>query len=104
MMGEGWPAWPVPSVFRMLLPPQKLDGLLRHDGEHIEKLFAKTGAHIRIVDDPFGMALKVVYDLSFYRILPCKCKLRTGIRGATVTIKPTRGVPEELTVKVRGNA
>ncbi|XP_058208638.1 flowering locus K homology domain-like isoform X1 [Rhododendron vialii] len=54
--GEGgekkWPGWPGENVFRMLVPAQKVGGIIGRKGEYIKKTCEETKARIKILDGP----------------------------------------------------
>ena len=51
---EKWPGWPGESVFRMLVPAQKVGGIIGRKGEFIKKIVEETRARIKILDGPPG--------------------------------------------------
>ncbi|KAJ7973505.1 RNA-binding KH domain-containing protein [Quillaja saponaria] len=40
-----WPGWPGESVFRMLVPAQKVGGIIGRKGEFIKKIVEETSSH-----------------------------------------------------------
>ena len=83
-----WPGWPGESVFRMLVPAQKVGGIIGRKGEFIKKIVEETRARIKILDGPPGTAERAVsvfnysfflmllirgciYQLGFYNVLLC---------------------------------
>ncbi|RYQ85243.1 hypothetical protein Ahy_B10g104746 [Arachis hypogaea] len=59
-----WPAWPGKSVFRMLVPAQKVGCIIGRKREFIKKIAEETHARIKILDGPprtSGRALKLLY-------------------------------------------
>lgn len=58
-----WPGWPGESVFRMLVPAQKVGSIIGRKGEFIKKMCEETKARIKILDGPPGTAERAV---SFY--------------------------------------
>ena len=57
-----WPGWPGENVFRMLVPVQKVGGIIGRKGEYIKKTCEETKARIKILDGP-GTTERIV---SFY--------------------------------------
>ncbi|XP_061340428.1 flowering locus K homology domain [Gastrolobium bilobum] len=55
-----WPGWPGESVFRMLVPAQKVGGIIGRKGEFIKKIVEETRARIKILDGPPGTAERAV--------------------------------------------
>ncbi|KAL6560550.1 hypothetical protein OROGR_004109 [Orobanche gracilis] len=51
---DKWPGWPGESVFRMLVPAQKVGGIIGRKGEYIKKTCEETKARIKILDGPPG--------------------------------------------------
>ncbi|MCI22786.1 poly(rC)-binding protein 3-like, partial [Trifolium medium] len=49
-----WPGWPGESVFRMLVPAQKVGGIIGRKGEFIKKIVEETRARVKILDGPPG--------------------------------------------------
>jgi len=58
-----WPGWPGESVFRMLVPAQKVGNIIGRKGEYIKKIVEETKARIKILDGPPGSQERAV---SFY--------------------------------------
>ncbi|EPS58696.1 hypothetical protein M569_16117, partial [Genlisea aurea] len=52
--GEKWPGWPGESVFRMLVPAQKVGSIIGRKGEYIKKTCEETKSRIKILDGPPG--------------------------------------------------
>lgn len=70
-----WPGWPGESVFRMLVPAQKVGSIIGRKGEFIKKIVEETRARIKILDGPPGTAeravsLKILFIAQF--IPQCK--------------------------------
>lgn len=61
-----WPGWPGESVFRMLVPAQKVGSIIGRKGEFIKKIVEETRARIKILDGPPGTAERAV---SFFSLL-----------------------------------
>ncbi|CAA0822883.1 Flowering locus K homology domain [Striga hermonthica] len=57
---EKWPGWPGESVFRMLVPAQKVGSIIGRKGEYIKKTCEETKARIKILDGPAGMRERAV--------------------------------------------
>ncbi|GMP60964.1 hypothetical protein CsSME_00023619 [Camellia sinensis var. sinensis] len=55
-----WPGWPGESVFRMLVPVQKVGSIIGRKGEYIKKMCEETRARIKILDGPPGTAERAV--------------------------------------------
>ncbi|MED6190135.1 hypothetical protein PIB30_102793, partial [Stylosanthes scabra] len=55
-----WPGWPGESVFRMLVPAQKVGGIIGRKGEFIKKIVEETRARIKILDGPPGTSERAV--------------------------------------------
>ncbi|XP_057491859.1 flowering locus K homology domain isoform X2 [Actinidia eriantha] len=55
-----WPGWPGESVFRMLVPAQKVGSIIGRKGEYIKKMCEETKARIKILDGPPGTAERAV--------------------------------------------
>ncbi|XP_010274156.1 PREDICTED: flowering locus K homology domain-like [Nelumbo nucifera] len=47
-----WPGWPGDNVFRMLVPAQKVGGIIGRKGEFIKRICEETRARIKILDGP----------------------------------------------------
>ncbi|CAH9113991.1 unnamed protein product [Cuscuta europaea] len=58
--GERWHGWPGESVFRMLVPAQKVGSIIGRKGEFIKKMCEETKARIKILDGPPGTAERAV--------------------------------------------
>ncbi|GFZ19764.1 RNA-binding KH domain-containing protein [Actinidia rufa] len=55
-----WPGWPGENVFRMLVPAQKVGGIIGRKGEYIKKMCEETKARIKILDGPPGTIERTV--------------------------------------------
>ncbi|XP_047340864.1 flowering locus K homology domain-like isoform X2 [Impatiens glandulifera] len=55
-----WPGWPGESVFRMLVPVQKVGSIIGRKGEFIKKMCEETRARIKILDGPPGTSERAV--------------------------------------------
>ncbi|XAR63593.1 hypothetical protein NMG60_11023589 [Bertholletia excelsa] len=55
-----WPGWPGESVFRMLVPVQKVGSIIGRKGEYIKKMCEETRARIKILDGPPGTVERAV--------------------------------------------
>ncbi|KAK1295642.1 hypothetical protein QJS10_CPB15g01945 [Acorus calamus] len=55
-----WPGWPGESVFRILVPAQKVGGIIGRKGEFIKKMCEDSRARIRILDGPPGTPERAV--------------------------------------------
>ncbi|KAF3544023.1 hypothetical protein DY000_02003596 [Brassica cretica] len=49
-----WPGWPGETVFRMLVPAQKVGSIIGRKGDVIKKIVEETRARIKILDGPPG--------------------------------------------------
>ena len=58
--GERWPGWPGESVFRILVPAQKVGSIIGRKGEFIKKMCEETKARIKILDGPPGTTERAV--------------------------------------------
>ncbi|CAI9106190.1 OLC1v1005275C2 [Oldenlandia corymbosa var. corymbosa] len=58
--GERWPGWPGESVFRILVPAQKVGSIIGRKGEYIKKMCEETKARIKILDGPQGTTERAV--------------------------------------------
>lgn len=64
-----WPGWPGESVFRMLVPAQKVGSIIGRRGEFIKKIVEETRARIKILDGPPGTAERAVSLFLIFFIL-----------------------------------
>ncbi|KAM7501429.1 hypothetical protein LguiB_000333 [Lonicera macranthoides] len=55
-----WPGWPGENVFRMLVPVQKVGGIIGRKGEFIKKMCEETKARIKILEGPPGATERTV--------------------------------------------
>ncbi|KAG8389251.1 hypothetical protein BUALT_Bualt02G0209400 [Buddleja alternifolia] len=55
-----WPGWPGENVFRMLVPVQRVGGIIGRKGEYIKKVCEETKARIKILDGPPGTTERAV--------------------------------------------
>uniref|UniRef100_A0A1D1XP87 Poly(RC)-binding protein 1 n=1 Tax=Anthurium amnicola TaxID=1678845 RepID=A0A1D1XP87_9ARAE len=55
-----WPGWPGESVFRLLVPAQKVGGIIGRKGEFIKKMCEESRARIKILDAPPGAPERAV--------------------------------------------
>lgn len=55
-----WPGYPGENVFRMLVPVQKVGGIIGRKGEYIKKTCEETRARIKILDGPPGTSERTV--------------------------------------------
>ncbi|KAJ0080048.1 hypothetical protein Patl1_23261 [Pistacia atlantica] len=60
-----WPGWPGESVFRMLVPAQKVGSIIGRKGEFIKKIVEETRARIKILDGPPGTTERAVPFANF---------------------------------------
>lgn len=58
--GERWPGWPGESVFRILVPSQKVGSLIGRKGEYIKKIVEESKARIKVLDGPPGTPERAV--------------------------------------------
>lgn len=68
-----WPGWPGDSVFRILVPAQKVGSIIGRKGEFIKKMCEESKARIKVLDASSGLPERVVsismpslFDKSFY--------------------------------------
>lgn len=67
-----WPGWPGESVFRMLVPVQKVGSIIGRKGEFIKKITEETKARIKILDGPPGAPERAVSLIfSFHVVVLC---------------------------------
>lgn len=71
-----WPGWPGENVFRMLVPVQKVGGIIGRKGEFIKKMCEETKARIKILEGPPGATERTVSSIKSSRFV---CILK-GIR------------------------
>jgi len=57
---DKWPGWPGESVFRILVPAQKVGAIIGRKGEFIKKMCEETKARIKILDGPPGVPERAV--------------------------------------------
>lgn len=55
-----WPGWPGESVFRILVPVQKVGNIIGRKGEYIKKMVEETKARIKVLDGPPGSQQRAV--------------------------------------------
>nr|QBY21467.1 flowering locus k homology domain-like protein [Tulipa gesneriana] len=55
-----WPGWPGESVFRILVPSQKVGSIIGRKGEFIKKMCEESRARIKILDGPQGATVRAV--------------------------------------------
>ncbi|CAN6298520.1 unnamed protein product [Urochloa humidicola] len=55
-----WPGWPGESVFRILVPAQKVGAIIGRKGEFIKKMCEESKARIKILDGPPGIPERAV--------------------------------------------
>ncbi|KAL3849939.1 hypothetical protein ACJIZ3_011821 [Penstemon smallii] len=58
--GKKWPGWPGENVFRMLVPAQRVGGIIGRKGENIKKMCEETRARIKILDGPPGTTERAI--------------------------------------------
>lgn len=68
-VGDRWPGWPGESVFRMLVPAQKVGSIIGRKGEYIKKMCEEAKARIKILDGPPGTAERAVSATFCYMCL-----------------------------------
>ncbi|KAJ6775228.1 KH DOMAIN CONTAINING RNA BINDING PROTEIN [Salix purpurea] len=78
-----WPGWPGESVFRMLVPAQKVGSIIGRKGEFIKKIVEETRARIKILDGPPGTTERAV-SFSFPLSLICATRLSGKCRTRMV--------------------
>ncbi|KAK3149953.1 hypothetical protein QOZ80_3AG0225280 [Eleusine coracana subsp. coracana] len=67
-----WPGWPGESVFRILVPAQKVGAIIGRKGEFIKKMCEESKARIKILDASSGLPERALLILSI-SLLPCCC-------------------------------
>jgi poly(rC)-binding protein 2/3/4 len=55
-----WPGWPGASVFRLVVPADKVGGVIGRRGETIKRLCDETRARVRVLDAPLGASSQIV--------------------------------------------
>ncbi|KAK9137720.1 hypothetical protein Sjap_008314 [Stephania japonica] len=60
-----WPGWPGDSVFRLLVPVQKVGGIIGRKGEFIKRMCEESRARIKILDGPPGTQERAHSDISW---------------------------------------
>uniref|UniRef100_A0A0D3HWE7 K Homology domain-containing protein n=1 Tax=Oryza barthii TaxID=65489 RepID=A0A0D3HWE7_9ORYZ len=55
-----WPGWPGESVFRILVPAQKVGAVIGRKGEFIKKMCEESRARIKVLDGPPGVPDRAV--------------------------------------------
>ncbi|KAM3294155.1 hypothetical protein ACQJBY_037200 [Aegilops geniculata] len=55
-----WPGWPGDSVFRILVPAQKVGAIIGRKGEFIKRMCEESKARIKILDGPPGATERAV--------------------------------------------
>ncbi|KAL5224486.1 hypothetical protein ABZP36_011125 [Zizania latifolia] len=55
-----WPGWPGESVFRVLVPAQKVGAIIGRKGEFIKKMCEESRARIKVLDGPPGVPDRAV--------------------------------------------
>ncbi|GFP99586.1 kh domain-containing protein at4g18375 [Phtheirospermum japonicum] len=55
-----WPGWPGENVYRLLVPVQRVGGIIGRKGESIKKFSEETKARIKILDGPPGTTERTV--------------------------------------------
>jgi poly(rC)-binding protein 2/3/4 len=55
-----WPGWPGNSVFRILVPAQKVGAIIGRKGEFIKRMCEESKARIKILDGPPGVPERAV--------------------------------------------
>lgn len=68
--GDRWPGWPGESVFRILVPSQKVGGLIGRKGEFIKKIVEESKARIKVLDGPPGTTERAV-STTYFTVFTC---------------------------------
>eukprot|EP00252_Welwitschia_mirabilis_P014854 TRINITY_DN328_c0_g1_i1.p1 TRINITY_DN328_c0_g1~~TRINITY_DN328_c0_g1_i1.p1 ORF type:complete len:436 (+),score=99.40 TRINITY_DN328_c0_g1_i1:195-1502(+) len=55
-----WPGWPGENVFRLLVPTQKVGGIIGRKGEFVKKMCEETKSRIKILDGAPGAPERIV--------------------------------------------
>lgn len=58
-----WPGWPGESVFRVLVPAQKVGSIIGRKGEFVKKMCEESRARIKVLDAPPGAPERIVSSL-----------------------------------------
>ena len=70
-----WPGWPGESVFRVLVPVQKVGSIIGRKGEFVKKMCEESRARIKVLDAPPGVPERIVSSLIYLLTLsPCRIK------------------------------
>lgn len=75
-----WPGWPGESVFRMLVPAQKVGGIIGRKGEFIKKIVEETRARVKILDGPPGTSERAVSILFNSLLITSLCNVTFSVR------------------------
>jgi poly(rC)-binding protein 2/3/4 len=71
MEEKKWPGWPGESVFRVLVPAQKVGAVIGRKGEFIKRMCEESRARIKILDGPPGVPERTVSCLPTCTMLSC---------------------------------
>lgn len=55
-----WPGWPGHTVFRLLVPTQKVGAIIGRKGEFVKKMTEESRARIKVLDGPPGAPERAV--------------------------------------------
>ncbi|CAA6658964.1 unnamed protein product [Spirodela intermedia] len=55
-----WPGWPGESVFRVLVPAQKVGSIIGRKGEFVKKMCEESRSRIKVLDAPPGAQERIV--------------------------------------------
>lgn len=65
-----WSGWPGDNVFRMVVPVQKVGGIIGRKGEFVKKMCEETRSRIKILEGVPGTPERIVSAFTF----TCSCK------------------------------
>lgn len=65
-----WSGWPGDNVFRMVVPVQKVGGIIGRKGEFVKKMCEETRSRIKILEGVPGTPERIVSSFTF----TCSCK------------------------------
>jgi poly(rC)-binding protein 2/3/4 len=80
MEEKKWPGWPGESVFRVLVPGQKVGAVIGRKGEFIKRMCEESRARIKILDGPPGVPERTVSSsLSMLKFLSSLCSVMSKV-------------------------
>ena len=60
LIDKKWPRWPGDNVFRLLVPVQKVGGIIGRNGEFVKKMCEETRSRIKILEGIQGTPERTV--------------------------------------------